>query len=933
MKKGNVDNKILYVVLGFFLVAAVTLVFMLGSGRTTSRRAGGGGDSPYTPSAQQGMPAVGVPQSTSPPPTLESASEIVSASSGGTVSLDNISLEVPSGALSKDTEIVISRSVSAPDIGVSGIDVIQLKPSGTIFSTPAILTLNYDEPINFDEEMISFYTFDESTYEWEELEIVDYDFANNQVSVQVEHFSYLVSIFNRPVDIVLDIPGEYLSKGDLIYALTPKSNAFTWFPGHAAMYLGTKESSTNQADLDGETIIESTPLQEMTLFTCEYPGVRFSTLNEVDENKQYFKDPSYHIYMGARRLPDLSDEDRTKIAEYAINAENNNANYAAVAQANIRSNCYSCVGLTEAAYDFSGNSVIPAIREFPFIFPLQQYIRTEPVNEITVIAGKKVEVDVNRVVRNPVTKTFSADSIVTFSNCPDDAECKNGRVRWQTDSNDIGTSSTILVSAQVKHTNGKTYSDNETLTINVIGDEAKDMDGGTATILVFDTSGSMEDEDQSGYTKMEAAVQAGTNILDFIDAENSAGLGLANQIGVVEFSNYAQSISELTTNISETQNALSFLYPDGGTALPQGLSVGLHMAENVPDEVYPIIILLSDGIPNIDLNDNNDEYSAREDTLRLASQAGDQGICVYTVGFGVPGTVGSLTGEASIDEDFMIEVAERSGCGKYYNAQNAAELANIYVNLRHESMGDLLFQSQGQISQGETANVGDVQIPQGQKMLLYTLRWPGSQLDPVLFDPSGKPVDVNYPGASISVTSSLATVIVQDPIAGNWRLGAVGVDVPEGVLTYNAALSTRTGDSPSISGRQSIPSRRGAGGILPFAIFIILASAVLIYYVKTRQPKVTAAYLQITNDPNNTRMIPLKKDFIIGRSKGVDFRLADTTTSRHHARITYGDGAWFIQDMGSSGGTFVNGKRVQATRLHNDDQIKIGQATFIFRRQ
>lgn len=140
------------------------------------------------------------------------------------------------------------------------------------------------------------------------------------------------------------------------------------------------------------------------------------------------------------------------------------------------------------------------------------------------------------------------------------------------------------------------------------------------------------------------------------------------------------------------------------------------------------------------------------------------------------------------------------------------------------------------------------------------------------------------------------------------------------------------------SGSSNIRTGAGAGGIFPFVIFIILGSAVLVYYAKARQKNalmttILTAYLQVTEDPHSARTIPLKKNFIIGRAQGVDLRLADNSTSRQHARITHGDGAWYIQDMGSSGGTFVNGQRIQAARLNSGDRIKIGQATFIFRTQ
>lgn len=71
--------------------------------------------------------------------------------------------------------------------------------------------------------------------------------------------------------------------------------------------------------------------------------------------------------------------------------------------------------------------------------------------------------------------------------------------------------------------------------------------------------------------------------------------------------------------------------------------------------------------------------------------------------------------------------------------------------------------------------------------------------------------------------------------------------------------------------------------------------------------------------------------FSIGRGTGNDLRISDPKVSRHHARLRFGQGVWYIQDQNSAGGTFVNGKRVQAGALKPGDQIKIGENTFMFK--
>ena len=435
----------------------------------------------------------------------------------------------------------------------------------------------------------------------------------------------------------------------------------------------------------------------------------------------------------------------------------------------------------------------------------------------------------------------------------------------------------------------------------------------------------MEDQDISGITKLEAAVYAGDNILEIIAAEAQAGVGAGNQVGVVDFNEDARVGIGLTTDMAAVQSALSYLYADGGTALPKGLETAINLSKNSAQEGHPIIILLSDGIPNIGLNYEEDELVIQQQALDLASIAGSSGICVYTVGFGVPGTLGDQTGDVSINEEFLTAVAERSGCGKYYNAQSATELANIYINLRHESVGDIQFQKNGQISQDEQVEIGSVDIPANQDMMLFTLKWPGSQLDPVLIDPTGRSVDSGYPGASISQTSSLATVIIQSPKAGRWRLGAKGVDVPQGTTNYSAVLSTRIGD---LTSAYRVTGNRNTPPIILLIVLVVVGGG-FVYVVSKRKIK-AEAYLQITSAADGLRQVQIYDRFVIGRSKFTQLQLFDRSVSRRHVSIRYVKGAWFIQDLSSSGGTFVNGQRIQAARLNNGDHIRIGNSTMTF---
>ena len=71
----------------------------------------------------------------------------------------------------------------------------------------------------------------------------------------------------------------------------------------------------------------------------------------------------------------------------------------------------------------------------------------------------------------------------------------------------------------------------------------------------------------------------------------------------------------------------------------------------------------------------------------------------------------------------------------------------------------------------------------------------------------------------------------------------------------------------------------------------------------------------------------------IGRSKGSDICVNDPTVSRDHCVLLRRQEGWLISDIGSKGGTYVNGKKVRnRTQLLIDDEISVGSTTFVLKR-
>jgi pSer/pThr/pTyr-binding forkhead associated (FHA) protein len=71
-----------------------------------------------------------------------------------------------------------------------------------------------------------------------------------------------------------------------------------------------------------------------------------------------------------------------------------------------------------------------------------------------------------------------------------------------------------------------------------------------------------------------------------------------------------------------------------------------------------------------------------------------------------------------------------------------------------------------------------------------------------------------------------------------------------------------------------------------------------------------------------------RPDMVLGRHSECDVRLPLPDVSRHHCRFTYKDGAWFVSDLHSMNGVFVNGARVAEAVLKERDTVAIGGFKF-----
>ena len=124
-----------------------------------------------------------------------------------------------------------------------------------------------------------------------------------------------------------------------------------------------------------------------------------------------------------------------------------------------------------------------------------------------------------------------------------------------------------------------------------------------------------------------------------------------------------------------------------------------------------------------------------------------------------------------------------------------------------------------------------------------------------------------------------------------------------------------------------------------FGLFFIVILYVIIYYAlkimykdvknggKKRRPSNSNKYYGL--DLKGGSIIPIRSDLTIGRKDGNSIVLLDQHVSGNHAEIIVRNNKVYLEDLHSTNGTFLNGKRISGkVQLSNKDEITIGKSIF-----
>jgi pSer/pThr/pTyr-binding forkhead associated (FHA) protein len=80
------------------------------------------------------------------------------------------------------------------------------------------------------------------------------------------------------------------------------------------------------------------------------------------------------------------------------------------------------------------------------------------------------------------------------------------------------------------------------------------------------------------------------------------------------------------------------------------------------------------------------------------------------------------------------------------------------------------------------------------------------------------------------------------------------------------------------------------------------------------------------------RTFPLSDEVTVGRAAGCQVTLEDSYASQLHARVFARDGQWYVEDLGSTNGTYLNRRKVTAPMVvQRGDKLQIGNTVLEMR--
>lgn len=247
---------------------------------------------------------------------------------------DSLSLLIPPGALPESQIITLQIFKNSQ----AYTHILEFEPRGLLFSKP--LSLEIRIPFGLNADLVEIYSFNdqlETVLDRDEAPIVEnvaFTLDDRWLSTEINQFAPLAVFGTDLLNIVFQLPSQFLLPGDIEYNLNQDNR---WQTGHARLYLGFDiESSPMEVTLatgEQEFLSEeqkTTAENEIrnTLQT-DFPFVETfiqahanaQAAVYINNNHDFRNDRSQWLYLGAKRRVDMPWQSRIELAVESLQQE------------------------------------------------------------------------------------------------------------------------------------------------------------------------------------------------------------------------------------------------------------------------------------------------------------------------------------------------------------------------------------------------------------------------------------------------------------------------------------------------------------------------------------------------------------------------------------------------------------------------------------
>ena len=466
----------------------------------------------------------------------------------------------------------------------------------------------------------------------------------------------------------------------------------------------------------------------------------------------------------------------------------------------------------------------------------------------------------------------------------------------------------------------------------------------TATVLLTDISGSMNERDAGGLVKLDAAKQASRVFIDAIAAERQNQVtSRRDYLTQLAFCDNSLEVQGFTTDLAAIRDAINILDTCGSTNMYAGFNLTIQRlsqfrASQPVDQT--VVVLLSDGVPTETSSglQTDDVTTLQDEVVNLMPQLQSQGACLYVIPLGDPNA--TLTDESFVDRDFLQRLVNVVGCGELLPFAQSGNLVNRYLSVRVASIGGNVVVDQTiTVEQNQLVELAPVVVDASIGQFRIDAFWSVNvPIEVEIIDPDGIVVGAGYPSLSTVLQPGQAQIIVSDPKPGSYQTKFRNNG--DELTNVNVLISTLPGSGTAAAAAATAVSPTGTtNALLPLAAVVIVGLAgaaitgFLVYSSQQSrpQPVTSTGALIILNGMMSGQTIPITvSPFTIGRNRGCHLQIMQADVSRQHAQIMFQNGIYILQDLNSQSGTRINGFPVHQHMLQNGDNIRIGTLNLRF---